>query len=638
MMKNDIILSSLDEIKRLQASGGLEKIQSLLSIGDSDPGDKGRNELPENRRIPTVLSDVTQPGGICRDFKVLLHIHVLLSDAPDIGTLELLKNYLEGLPKEVKRIKGLSKIYLYIVYQEYFNIVTWHDYLKSASLWSWDEIISLKKSLPYCNLNAEAIFDLLSRCAVNFPRDHGIYSVATAACEKIRTDSELGKEMDSRLPDILGDTHLKIFFPRFVSAVINENKTVYASKFQELSSWINKDNCAAIMQALGLACPGEPEYGSWYLPLLEAQLHQSNLTRADYISLSGSKQLSYQNVHDFVVEVSRSFRDSNEVFAAVNHLVNFPDKNDQGWFREIAINTFTNPNDEVLHSLNHLVEELKDVNIVLVYELLTRRIEKLGSLNFLKESFRSLISSDPELFRKHLTTWFLSDVPEVHLALRRIGSLGHIPLELSQDVLANLTSSEKLYIGVKILGYVYSKESLQSLVLSLTRSVRPEEETLLESLYTLYDQYIIYNYRTTLDDLRKELAQEKTPGHLRKLYTSLITTYENYFGQLRSIPDLMELKPDTQLTQYLHFYEQRRFDDLMNQKEEKGSLSMMKSVQVKSQKWAIRRENQNVHEVHPLAHYSTSTEFPMGERLNPIFHEKTRRHYQNLRKHEINID
>jgi hypothetical protein len=69
-----------------------------------------------------------------------------------------------------------------------------------------------------------------------------------------------------------------------------------------------------------------------------------------------------------------------------------------------------------------------------------------------------------------------------------------------------------------------------------------------------------------------------------------------------------------------------------------GLMSLFKSVDVKALNWAIRRRDEKVHQPQPLGHFETSSEFPMGERLNPTFQERLRRHYQTQTRDEVDID
>lgn len=627
----------------LITDGSMETIKGLLFASNNGGTDEAKRnyEVLKGLDISEELLDAINPKGVQNEFYQLLAVHCLLENAPALKTFDSLNSFLENLPQEAEHLEDYPRLRYYLIYQEHSNHVYWSDYLKTADLKTWDDVYSFQKSMPYCKVTADDIFDIVSRTAVNFPRDGAINSLVWTACKKITADVELSREMASRLNDILLNEHLQAFLPRFLNAIVDESEERYLLKFAELSAFAKGTNSFIILKALGIACPNESKYCGQHLPLLRSQLEAQNITRADYINLSCTKGVSVQSIHDFVFEVSQSSAATLESKAVIYYLENFIDQSGTTWFQNTAANVFTNPDPDIVHSLNSFIYELVDKNLDLIYNLLTKRFETLGASSFPGGLFTSIVSADCGLFKKHLTQWLLSDNPKVHLTIRELcalHSLHHSAFTLSDEILAGLSSSDKLYIGIKIAGYVYSKEHLQNLMLSLTNSIRSDEDMLLKNMFAIYEQYIIYNYRTTLDILKAEMHGKDLPAHLKELYTRLVAAYDKYFEGLRSVPILMELQADTVISQHLHFYEQARLNKLSGKVEDKGFLSLLKNTEIKSYKWAIRREDQKIHDVQPLGHFETSTEFPMGERLNPAFQEKVRRHYQKMRKHEINID
>ena len=529
-----------------------------------------------------------------------------------------------------------------VIYQECFGGVTWHHNLKRVPLKTWTEVEAFRKSIPYCKVILDDVFFLLERFAANFPDDRAIHALVHASCEKMKVDAELREQASARFGEIIFNARLRRFAARFLLAVVNGNEEVYLQKFDGLRNLIDNENGAEVLDALCIAAPNEALYKHKCIPLLHEHLASQMLSRADYLNLASKKPVSIPAMQEFAVHVSQSLQSTEEGHAVIAYLDSFVEHSESVWFAQAAKSILTYPDQELVSHLNNFLHELAERNLSLFYKLMRARFETLGDSCWL-ESAAIYLAADRNHFSRHLTRWFLSENPKVHLAMRELCSR-HRPISddhfvLSADGLSRLSSSEKLFIAVKIGGYVYSKEALQNLIVSLTNSCKESEAVLLENLYLMFDQYVIYNYRGTLEKLGSEVRKEELPAHLRRFYTRLIDSYEEYFKQLSNIPDMMELRADYAISRYRDFYEQAVWQRLHAQSEKSSFLSIMaKSVSIKSPAWAIRRPGQDVHNVQPLGHFETSAEFPMGERLNPIFQEKTRRHYRRLTKHEVDID
>ena len=252
-----------------------------------------------------------------------------------------------------------------------------------------------------------------------------------------------------------------------------------------------------------------------------------------------------------------------------------------------------------------------------------------------------LVRKDKELFQNCLTDWFLSGERNIYKALLKLCTVRDLEdddFKLSNKRLATLSEGDKLFIGFKIAGFIYSKEHLQNLMFSLVASVKPEEHTLMQNLFNILYNYVVYNYRSVLDDVKTLLKNSALPVHLRSFYESLVHHYEKYFDQLKTVRDFPELRPDRKLSEHLRFYSQQKFAQEFKNAPRPAWADFSKGVTLHSHRWATRDPENLKHTPSPLDHIETSAEFPSGERLNPIFQETMRRTYQKMQRDEIDLN
>lgn len=252
-----------------------------------------------------------------------------------------------------------------------------------------------------------------------------------------------------------------------------------------------------------------------------------------------------------------------------------------------------------------------------------------------------MIKKDIGLFHKNFVSWIIQDNPAYHKAVFKISSHSNFDKSLFVIVPAafeNLSLTDKIYAGYKICGYVYTMEVLQGLLISLVKSVREENDQIRTAFQFLFKDYLIYNYRSTLDILRKNLIDDKLLFFAKSLFEECIIYFENYFKQLRGISVKKEITPYREQTQLRNFYHRKLYADLPKKAQENSIARFFKQTDVNANHWAIRRPGEYRHTPAPLGTISVTSEFPSGEKLNPIYQEYIRRTYQNLTKDEINID
>ncbi|MDF2849984.1 MAG: hypothetical protein K0S31_669 [Sphingobacterium multivorum] len=529
--------------------------------------------------------------------------------------------------------------FLAVIHQEHFVGNTWSN-LALSSTYDWDEIQMLDESLPYCSVHLEDILDYLRSITTHHPNDMGVHSIGKNVVLTISGSGELQSEIEKNIDSILSLGSNRKFLPSFLKGVINEDKQKFLSSLG-LYPEAYPQYCNEFLWALGAACPPDESCKNSYKLVLDIKLKDEKISIREFIQLATRYQFKTDDVIKLAMNISKTASTTEELNCLTEFLTTNIIDNQSEWFRTISSQVIQANNEQISSQLSHLIYRIKENNLELSYSLLTIRFEKLGSKNFLKTFWNDLIRNDIDLFQKHLTYWFSTENYLTHSALLKLTSLHEIHpsyFRLSEELLTQMTSSEKLYIALKIAGYIYSMEHLQSLIISVTNCIRKDEIELLDNIYDIFYSYVIYNYRSTLDLIKEEQKKDNLPSHLKAFYNQLEKAYDVYFYNLSLVKDYSELSHNQLLSRHLQYYKQQEFSDQLKKSNRNSFLDSIKNTPVHSKKWAIRRAHEKIHQVSPLGTFGVNIEFPSGEILNPISQESKRRTYQKITKNEININ
>lgn len=639
-------LEALNEVNRLSQldvnfTSNLKKIFTVLNFERENTRILSPKLLQFLNRIGTASNLITGNLLDVNFIQYLLIHYIISSDQIKFKKLSDLKFYLNNLNPKTRSIFNPKEEFRFISYLDYFKLKNWSDYLVITDV-NWKDLHLLDQSLPLCKVNIQQIFNYIILIEGKRQNNIAIRSLGNSLILKLQIDHKLREVAKSMIEHVLTENTLRIFLPSFLEGIVNRKPELYFELFNSLTTDKFKKFRYSIIYALGVCCPEDESCEMTFFKTLNEDEQHKLITPTEYIQILTSKQVINTSLIDYIDNLTKISQNQSEINVAISYVIN---NLEDFWhvsnFQQILKNVFVKGNEENIEMLNELMYHILEKEVSLAYSLLTLRFEAIGANSFLIEHWCDLVFKDVNQFQDHLTSWFSSDNKNVHQAMRSlctIRSLDSSIFKFSQEKLDFLTSTEKLYIGIKTAGFVYSKDHLQTLLLSLTQATKAHEGKLLRNLSLLFHDYLIYNYRTTLDIIKVIITEKKLPPHLIEFYIKLDEAYQIYFSNLSLIENFPEIRVDQNLTRQIHFYSQQKFSDRSKEVRKTSISNLFTETPIHSLRWAIRRKDEKVHQPRPLGHFKTSIEFPSGEKLNPIYQESMRRHYQKISRHEINID
>lgn len=563
-----------------------------------------------------------------------LVIHTIIDQNKNISTL----NDLNAFIKTHNEYFNFESAFRIIVYQDYFELQKWGNYALSSDF-EWRDIHILDKALPHVSVTMNDLFLYIKNVVSKHENDLALPSLGKAIFEKLKGDKKLYEDVCENIFDVVNDINLIRFLPTFLNALINNEASKFIKYYSLLLSEYRDTHTYSILRALAGACPDKPECRKLLLSTVIEKRDNELILPGEYVDLCSFLNIKNEDSTNYIRELAKATDQPQDIWQIAVYLVSNISYRSEEWYRDTAIKVVTAPIAGA-RAIDYFLSELSHIDTDLTYFMLTERFKALGDKAISEANLSEMITSDHEAFKRNWTIWLNSEDQNIHYALRRFCTVRYLDasiFSLSADVLNNLSSSDKLYIAVKIIAYIYSKDHLQKMMFSLVESVKPSEKGLLAQLFDLFDQYVIYNYRTTLDTIKEKIKSKSIPAHILKFYKDLDQKYEAYFKALNSIARLPEILPDNKLAQNLQFFQQQEFDEISKKTKKGGLAEYFKQVSVHSHKWAIRRPKEKVHDVRPMGKIQYSMEYPSGEKLNPIDQERMRWKYQQINKNEISL-
>ncbi|PTQ93947.1 hypothetical protein C8P68_1074 [Mucilaginibacter yixingensis] len=559
---------------------------------------------------------------------------------PAIRTFKKLRKYITDVFPYKPLMPNWQDKAIFIVYIEHQQLKSWADWADEKSEEGAASML-LDYSFLHCQVNADALLQYLRDEVAQKPYSGALYQISAEMVEKIQKDMAFATDIEHHLSVIFEEDALRQVLPAVMKALAKHNPERFRHYLETLLTKYEHTYLADVLSAMAAACP--PDAGA--KELIETALFDyrssGQLLPEQFVQAVIMGRFDSVMIRATLQKSAESSANTAELLQIINYLTCFPAEHESGWFNTVAGLIIVKPIKELTGMCDHLLQLLTEYSVEKVYQLQTLRWVALGRDYFLTRHWYMLLQKDKALFSVQLTKWFNMGEPLVYHALLQLCSvqdLDEADFKLSQSELAGLSERDKLFIGYKIAGYIYSKDELQNLMLSLIESIKSSEDHLAQEVFNMMYNYVIYNYRSTLDIIKTRIKDPDTKTYTRSFYQALDAHYEAYFENLRKVKDFAELRSDRKLAEHIRFYTQEKFTAEFKAAPRPAWADFGKSVSVHSHRWAIRRKNEPVHQPSPLAHIETSAEFPSGERLNPIFQESLRRNYQRIKRNEINLN
>lgn len=583
-----------------------------------------------------LLEFLNGDGMLPELYSYVFSSSLILSQQPNVRDFRQLVNLL----RDTKVYAELPALHynLEFAISAFFAVnknVVWKEFISPFDPNNWDDIILIGNLIPLCHIGVEDFSTWLCQVVEAKENDGALNIVGNVVNEWVRQHRN-PSSIEQKLDFFATDMTLNNFFAAFIDGInyhFPKPLVDYISFFQP---FITAKNAYRILYGLGIiTLSGDREvlYGK-----LEECFDCKVISISEYINLCTQFTYYQESVYK---RVSDNFSDNSEfVNVLARYLYNVPASIDQVWFENTIIKLCVQNGVENSDVLQGLVNKILPTRIALVYEIIERQFKMYHGQFLFESTLVELSNKHQNTFQAKIIEWLNSDEESYHLAIRRftmILGLNEKLFQIPTDIYDQLSNSEKLFVACKVVGYVYSVDVLQPLIISLIKSIKENNTILIDRLDFLLREYIVYNYRSTLDILRTEIKSRSVNAIAKQIFRKSISTFDEYFEQLRAI-HAKELVPNVKFVQTRNFYSSKQFEELSKDKSKGNLQKLFKGISVNSNKWAIRRPGELKHTPQLLSQVSVSGEFPSGEKLNPIYQEFMRKTYQRLRKDEINID
>lgn len=345
---------------------------------------------------------------------------------------------------------------------------------------------------------------------------------------------------------------------------------------------------------------------------------------------------------EYLILLSKS--DSEDVLFQITRLLNYDLDLDANFtlFKEILSNlTMINPGYHgVINQLNYGVfPKLETDHPELIEKflkewLLAGEKRASGILKF-ADTLEQFHEKNTGHFKKMVTTWLNSDHTVLHEAVSKIlMELVHYQftdLELDQDYISQLSYQDIEFIVAKIVGFLYFKELIRSTIFSILK-VKIDEEQCVSYLTAIFNEYIVFNYPSTIEYLEAE--KKNSPEKVSKVIDEIIQFNKNYYDKINRLELINEFNPSDKRLKIYNSIHQKGFQSKHKETtESKDSfLSMCRTIQLRTGKGMFSKHEGVYTEKTEMSRIQYSTEFPRGEFIDAMGQEKIRSIYRNHKR------
>ncbi|WP_145671194.1 hypothetical protein [Chitinophaga polysaccharea] len=516
---------------------------------------------------------------------------------------------------------------------------SWSDFCSGFSFDNWHEFELLASILPVSNCQYSEFIQWITRAVDVYGEDLAFHRIVFHVTQWIQRDSAISTDFLSNLHNIANDPKVQIILPGVVFSLRKCFDSDYHFFYNKLKSEINVANAYPIYFSIGNIIDSEKGKIEFF-DLILREFNSDNLLLKDLIRLCGHFVIYNYDIFTLVTKNALETEDIQLILAIVEMLQSWINKVPKSWIRDFGIVVFTKSQDVLKDPLDALLVNISKSDPETAFELLEIRHMIMADINLLEMSISFMAQKDVDLFRKHILKCLNAEDIRLHRSLFGVSSITNINSDvykISTDFFVEYELSSRLYMAYKVVGFWYSMEPLQQLIVSVIKSVSSPSKDLQEQFKFILSEYLVYNYRSTLQILKAELQDSSIGDFARTMFSDVIHEYDLYFNDLRSVEIDREIRPSKQNVRLHNFYLQRSFSE-STKKTREHIFEFGKRVVINANNWAIRRPNELKHVVTPLSTISAGGEFPSGEKLLPIYQEHLRLTYRKISKSEISIN
>jgi len=253
--------------------------------------------------------------------------------------------------------------------------------------------------------------------------------------------------------------------------------------------------------------------------------------------------------------------------------------------------------------------------------------------NSMNHCLSKFMSKDFKWFCKSITPWFKSSDANLMSALMNITSKdARNVFKLDSEILNSYTDMDLIRIIGAIMGFIYMKEPLASLTLSILDSDHFNSQS--SNIETLFVDYICYTYPSTLKDFIKP-AHKISTANKKKVLQRIVKRVDKYYNDLSNLPNLKELTPsDERSRNYNKAFKKRRSKEMDKARKEDVFQNLAKNIVMRSGPIWFCKTKEGYSKESRLQQMDYSFEMPRAEYIDPATFEifRTRMRFEAMKR------
>lgn len=291
------------------------------------------------------------------------------------------------------------------------------------------------------------------------------------------------------------------------------------------------------------------------------------------------------------------------------------------WFEEIAFNLLKHPTEHkgFIHYIEWYIENKftkgsKDY----AYKLLEEWLINGQDITILEDFLNRIALLDFPLFCLNLTNWFLSSEINLLRSLLPITSINfHNELRLNTEVLNQVDEIKVYKILCGVIGFVYTKDALATLTLSILDSKHCE--AFANEVNEIFYDYICYTYPSTLNDYIKPQLKISN-GFKKKTVKYIIKNVDHYYDTIKKLPLLLEFSGTDKRVENYNKALGKKQKESMDKANEKSFMSQFATnILLKAGPIWFSKIDGKYSTESQLGHFEMSYDLPRAEYIDPAF-------------------
>jgi peroxiredoxin len=435
--------------------------------------------IMKNERLISFLN-AEGKARIPIDLYILLYAHD--NFRLHIGEFQSYKSVLgkivnSSLYNDVKNIYSDLEFFS-LVYYLGISDVEWQEFASEFDGKDWHEIHLFQSLLPYGNLTIDDLCNWITKVSKEQANDGALFTVGESIIKFVIQFHDV-TNIEINIKRFATEQYLSSFFPAILTGLKTRQVQPYGFYYSLLRDEINSSTSYNILFAFGRICNENETDRSEYFSIINTHYNNGVLDLKGYLALCTSFNFYNDVIYDIISLNLVDLTNKNFAIVLIRYLYNAPGNIDVDWLTPTLLALFTMDEAKIIGDLDSLLIKISENNIDLALTMLENRLSFLGRNNMLENAIVKITHSHQYSFQTKFIAWLNSDNARLHVAighLSMIHSLDRKLFYIPKEVYDNLSFSEKLFIAYKSVGYIYSKETLQEIFISLIKSISVDND------------------------------------------------------------------------------------------------------------------------------------------------------------------